>query len=224
MLEVQNTPNSSSSNHLKNDTLFYLGSLTHKCILLSGKCSRQFGHTSLVSASSSLLFGGKTGSTLWMASLGRFEAPTGDIQERNGKMIGPERPSWKAEVSLVLTNSGHWCRRKHNVISLSTSYISSTLVFFYSKFILLAPGSPMQISHVTVSNSVVNLELGWGWVSLVKMQISGKQCKEGKSSEVRWQEMSSINNDISLLLRFIETCRKRGLEFCLVPPEELTPC
>lgn len=56
------------------------------------------------------------------------------------------------------------------------------------------------------------------------MHISGKQHKNGKGSEVGWEEISSINNDISGLLRFIETCRKRESEFFLVPQEELTPC
>lgn len=63
-----------------------------KYILLSSECGSQSGHALLAGASSLLPFWRKDRDhSLWMASSGRFEAPTGDLQERKGKLDGPER-------------------------------------------------------------------------------------------------------------------------------------
>lgn len=125
-------------------------------ILLSSKCGTQFGHALLVRASSSLPFWRKDRDhSLWMASSGRFEATSGDLQERKGTMDGPEKSSWKAEVSLVLTDLGHQ-NQKEAYCHFTSSFLCSLVpCFLHSKFLFLLPWGTNQISHATGSNSVV---------------------------------------------------------------------
>lgn len=77
MLDVQNTPKSSSSNHLKNYALFYLGSLAHKrkifCSIVSAAGSLGMHLWSVPVPLSS--FGERTGTQPLNGILGKIWSP-----------------------------------------------------------------------------------------------------------------------------------------------------